>query len=548
MIPVGDGGAVDGHHRVADVLVEIAAAAEHGVAHRRQVEVQELDQLLWREVLGDRREVADVREEDREFPARAAEGETAGIGEELVQGLTAEVLAEGAPQPAALLGLAGVGRPEAEAAEDDHRAEGPDDAQPEVVDGEGDEGDARVGEREGCDAAEAEERPGVEATDEEERREEAEEAAQAGVDEGGGAADRIAGEEVVDRRRVELDRRELGIEGGPRPVVAQVGDADEDDLAGQLVAELSVQHVARAVGREGRPDAAEVEDHPVAVVELGPAVADPHLAFAAEVGDRALGGVVVGGEEGHGERRVDGVLVAAGEDQLAGGLVLIDGDRDHPEGARGRVEGGERDEPAARRGGRPGADERLIVAALAERGILSEGLSAGAEGEAEDDVAGGAEGGDEARVACDLSGDPLEQAVGRVARVGVGGDLPANVRLELLAEEVLRVGEDRVDPDHGGLGRSDGVDQLGEGGSPLEEAGVGGQGGVVDGDDGDRVAGRRRPPQLEAEVEGQAFEVLDRREAIAEAVEGGEGRQEGDEDEPDEDDPIGDSEGHGRAL
>ncbi len=63
----------ESHHRVADVLVEGAAAPEDDVRHRGEVFVEELDQVGGGELLGDPGEPADVGEHHGQVHLPAAE-------------------------------------------------------------------------------------------------------------------------------------------------------------------------------------------------------------------------------------------------------------------------------------------------------------------------------------------------------------------------------------------------------------------------------------------------------------------------------------------
>jgi hypothetical protein len=63
------------HDRVAHVLVQHAVVAVHHVGHRGQVLVQERNQLLRIELLGEGRKTADVREQDRHVALLTAEAQ-----------------------------------------------------------------------------------------------------------------------------------------------------------------------------------------------------------------------------------------------------------------------------------------------------------------------------------------------------------------------------------------------------------------------------------------------------------------------------------------
>ncbi len=106
MVGIGHRGAEDGHDRVADELVERALVGDHLARHRRQVFAEDVDDLLGRMPLGVGREVADVREQDRQVADLAAERERRGVVHQLVHDLGADEALEGAldPQTLALLG------------------------------------------------------------------------------------------------------------------------------------------------------------------------------------------------------------------------------------------------------------------------------------------------------------------------------------------------------------------------------------------------------------------------------------------------------------
>ena len=58
------GGAEDGHHRVALELVDRAAVLHHDLGHGAQVTAHDLGDDSRRQALGDRREAADIAEQD----------------------------------------------------------------------------------------------------------------------------------------------------------------------------------------------------------------------------------------------------------------------------------------------------------------------------------------------------------------------------------------------------------------------------------------------------------------------------------------------------
>ncbi len=91
------------HDRVAHVLVDGAAVLEDDFRKRRQQAVDELGELVRVHVLGDRREVAHVAEEQRQRPHLAAKLQLVRVGDDLVHHRRRDVIAERAPHFATLL-------------------------------------------------------------------------------------------------------------------------------------------------------------------------------------------------------------------------------------------------------------------------------------------------------------------------------------------------------------------------------------------------------------------------------------------------------------
>ena len=98
----GERGVPERHDRVAHVLVDRAAIAQHQVGHRRQEAVHEPRQAVRIELLGDAREAAHVGEHHGDLALLAAELQQLGMAGDLLDHVGRQVEAEGAADRRAL--------------------------------------------------------------------------------------------------------------------------------------------------------------------------------------------------------------------------------------------------------------------------------------------------------------------------------------------------------------------------------------------------------------------------------------------------------------
>ena len=83
-------------------LSSVPPEVEDDVRHLREIGVEQADEVLGREPLGDRGEAGDVGEEGRDLPPLAAQPEEGRVVEDAVDDLRAQIMAEGALDEAAL--------------------------------------------------------------------------------------------------------------------------------------------------------------------------------------------------------------------------------------------------------------------------------------------------------------------------------------------------------------------------------------------------------------------------------------------------------------
>jgi hypothetical protein len=94
VVGVGDRGAEQGEDRVAEELVDRAAVAVDHLGHRAEVDVEDRHDLLRAEALAQRREAAQVGQQDGDLAALAAELQRLGRGEQGVDHVVGDVAAE----------------------------------------------------------------------------------------------------------------------------------------------------------------------------------------------------------------------------------------------------------------------------------------------------------------------------------------------------------------------------------------------------------------------------------------------------------------------
>ncbi|MCY1010335.1 hypothetical protein OV079_33170 [Nannocystis pusilla] len=371
----------------------------------------------------------------------------------------------------------------------------------------------------------AQERPGAQGRDEQQADQKARRQREQGVGQGRAADQRVAGEDRVDRGGLQLDARQVAGERGADHVVAEVGHAEQDDLAAQDVVGAALDDVDRRHRGEGAGVAAEVEHHRLVVAERDPARPDLQARLAAE--ERQLGApeALAQGHQLDRQRRVGGLADAPGRGDRPHRPVALLLDRDPAERPRPRGQLRQRHQPRLGRADRGRARVLLAVTAVPQRRRLRQRPPIACllgQVNGQHHVARRRDRRGQLGVAHQLARDLLQQRVGlslcTCLREHALFDMSFDTPGELRRQHLLGVDVDLVDADRRRPGRRDRPHQRGSAGAALVQLGPALERGVVDRHDHDLAGGRHRPAPAEPLVEAGPLERVDPADLQARAL------------------------------